>query len=295
MKRQPYILFVVLLIALMPAFHAATAQENAPQVAPPQDGPVGVLAEFDVAELPTPHAEVWFVRMQLAPDGSLPEGQQIGPVVVYVEAGELTLGTDVEIETNVAEGAETPLAATPDTGFSTVLRTGDSASIPAGAMLAATNATDAPVTFLVLMMYAAELEGAMEDTGEPVGLTQSLLSAGGVEFPPIPGKVTIERVEIPADVPTTGMQMAGIELGTVEEGRAAVTFIAFDTSTMIWPGMPQEQSDTVFAGNMRVPMTGSAQLTAGDGYVTAGTATMWIPMGDPIVVLRVVAGPDMMP
>lgn len=290
MKRSPFTFLVIALLALMPALHAATAQENVPQVAPPQERPVGVLAEFDVGELPTPHAEVWFVRMQLEPDGLLPEGPQIGPVVVYVEEGELTLASDVAIEASVAGSAETPRAATPDTGFSTVLRTGDSASISAGTMLAATNASAEPVTFLVVMMYAAELEGSVEESGEPVGLTQSLLSAGGVEFPPIDGKVTIERVELAPDEPTTGMHMAGIELGMVEESRASVTFTAFDSSTMIWPGIEE-----TYAENVRVPLTGSAQLGVGDGYVTAGTATMWIPMGEPVVVLRVVAGPDMMP
>jgi hypothetical protein len=293
MKRAPFTFLMIALLALMPALHTATAQENVPQVAPPQDRPVGVLAEFEVAELPTPHAEVWFVRMQLAPDGSLPESPQIGPVVVYVEIGELTLETDVAID--VAPDSEAPAVATPDAAFQTVLKTGESAMIPAGAMLQATNMSAEPVTFLVVMMYAAELEGSVGDTGEPVGLTQSLLSAGGVEFPPIPGKVTIERVEIPAEEPTTGMQMAGIELGMVEEGRAAVTFMAFDTGTMIWPGMQEANGETVYADNVRVPMTGSAQLDAGDGYVTTGTATMWIPMGDPVVVLRVIAGPDMMP
>lgn len=287
MRRSPFALSVILLLALMPALHTATAQEDIPQVAPPADGPVGVLAEFDVAELPTPHAEVWFVRMQLEPDGTLPESPQIGPVAVYVEAGELTLETDVEIEAKVASGGAST-GATPNAAIRTVLGAGESAMIPAEAMLAARNASEEPVTFLVVMMYAAELEGTMQETGEPVGLTQSLLSAGGVEFSPMPGKVTIERVEIAPDELTTGMQMAGIELGVVEQGQAMVTFTSLDTGTMTWPGIQE-----AYADNVRVPMTGSAQLSAGDGYVTAGTAMMWLPMGDPAVVLRVVAGPAM--
>lgn len=290
MKRQPYILFVVLLLALMPVFQVASAQEDMPQVAPPEDGPVGVLAEFQLDELPTPHAEVWFLRMQLEPDGSLPESPQIGPVVVYVESGQLTLESDVELAVDTDETARFDETATPDGMQRTVLETGNSAMIPAGAVLSANNASDEPVTFLVVMMYAAELEGTMEETGEPVGLTQSLLSAGRTEFPPITGKVTIERVEIPADEPTTGMLMAGVELGVVEQGQGIVTFTSFERNTMIWPNVMEAYSDSV-----NLQLTGSTELTAGDGYVTAGTATMWIPMGDPIVVLRVVAGPDMMP
>ena len=163
MKRSAFVSLVVLLLALAPAFGTTVAQE----VAPPQDGPVGVLAEFDVGELPTPHAEVWFVRMQLEPDGLLPESPQIGPVVVYIEIGQLTLDSDVALETGITQTGE---MATPDGMHRMVLEAGDSAMVPAGTILAATNTSAEPVTFLMVMMYAAEMEGSIGQSGEPVGM-----------------------------------------------------------------------------------------------------------------------------
>ncbi len=278
----------VLALALLPSIGAAQGMGPMPATPVSGEAPVGVLAQFSVDPLPSPHAEVWFLRMQLDPGGSLPEGEQIGPVVVYVESGQLTLTSDVAPEVAATGGTAAAAMATPDGMQQVVLAAGGSAMVPAGTMLAASNDGDEPVTFLVAMAYAAELEGTVDEGGEPVGLSQMLLSAGGIEFPPMSGQITIERVEIAPDELSGSMRMGGIELGVVEQGQAAVTFIALDTGTMLWPGILNGDAE-----NSRLAMTGSATLTAGDGYASGNAGITWLPMGDPVTVLRVVVGPEM--
>lgn len=278
----------VLALALLPSMGAAQGMGPMPTAPVPGEAPVGVLAQFMMDSLPTPHAEVWFLRMQLDPGGSLPESAQIGPSVVYVETGELTITSDVAPEVVGADTATVASSATPTSADQTIVTEGGSAMIPAGATTGLNNAADAPVTFLLAMTYAAELEGSMGDSGEPTGLSQALLSAGGVEFPPMPGQITIERVEIAPDELTGEMRMGGIELGVVEQGQAAVTFIALDSGTMLWPGILNGDTE-----NSRVALTGSATLTAGDGYASGNAGITWLPMGDTVTVLRVVIGPQM--
>jgi len=267
----------------------ASLPVTAQEVVPPRERPQGVLAEFQIAELPTPHAEVWLVRMRLDPGGSLPEAAQVGPVITYVETGQLVIETDVTVEINAVETARQDVTATPDSAHRTVLESGSSASIPANARMSVRNDGDSPVTFLMVMMYAAEREaGLMEQGGEPVGLTQSLLSVGTVEFPPIPGNVTIERVTFAPDKPVVSQNMAGIELGVVERGHAQVTFADVRPNTLIWPGIMN-----AYPEQEPLMMTGATTLEAGDGYSTASSIATWIVPGEPVEVLRVIAGPPL--
>lgn len=259
-----------------------------PSTPVPGEAPVGTLAQFTIDPLPTPHAEVWFLRMQLDPGGALPETKQVGPFVVYVESGELTITSDLLPEVVTGDAPAVTRTATPSAPNQAIVPAGGSAMVPAGATAGLTNASDAPVTFLAALTYAAELEGTEDTGGEPVGLSQMLLSAGGAEFPPMTGQLTIERVEITPEELSGTMRMAGIELGVVEQGQAAVTFISFDSGGWLWPGILNGDSE-----NTRITMTGSATLAAGDGYASGNAGITWLPLGDTVTVLRVVIGPEM--
>ena len=85
--RRPFSLLTVLLLLLTQAT-SALAQAT-PETTPAGD--YDVLAEMRVDTLPTPHAEVWFIRFSLEPGGSLPLGKQLGPTILYVESGDLTV------------------------------------------------------------------------------------------------------------------------------------------------------------------------------------------------------------
>lgn len=285
MLRRLVAIWMTLILAVASLLVTATAQE----VDPPRERPQGVLADFRLAELPTPHAEVWLVRMRLEPGGSLPEATQAGPLITYVETGQLVIETDVAVEVDAIETARQDVTATPGSAHRTLLEGGSSASIPADARMTIRNNADSPVTFLVVIMYAAEKEAGMtEQGGEPVGLTQSLLSVGTVEFPPTPGNVTIERVTFPSDQPSVSQSMGGIELGVVERGHARVAFADFQSNTSIWPGIMNEYPE-----QEPLMMTGAATLEAGDGYSSASSVATWIVPGEPVEVLRVIAGPPL--
>jgi hypothetical protein len=285
----------MVMLALAPL--AATAQ-GVPASPVPGEAPTGVLAEFEIDELPTPHAEVWFLRMGLDPDGTAPLGRQAGPTVLYVESGQLTLETDgpVTLGAEAATGAAGP--ATPTGANETLLDAGASVLVSEGTSVSARNAAGEPATFLVLLMYPAEREG--EDDGpsdEPVGFTQQGLSVGTAEFPPAPGTLTVERVVVAlAGTMATDIQppegvwpgWMGIELGAVETGSAEVVFESRTLQNLTWPGMATGGRVEPEA----VPLTATVRLAQGDGYAAFNSALSWTSTGDePLTVLRAVVTP----
>jgi hypothetical protein len=298
-QRSTLSLLVVVLLGLMPMLTISAQELPASPV--PGSAPTGVLAEFEIDELPTPHAEVWFLRMGLAPGGSLPPDTQIGPVLVYVESGVLTLVSDRPVTGSAAGQVATPGAgdASPVApGFETVLPPGASAIVNEGTSLTAMNQGDAPATFLLLLMYAAEREGEVgEGTSEPVGLTQQAISVGTAEFMPAPATVTFERILVEpsgtmtgADETPEGMGRGwmGIELGAIETGSAEVIFENRTLQNMTWPGM----MTGAMSRPVQVPLTGTVQLETGDGYAAFNSTLSWTATGDePLTVLRVVVTP----
>lgn len=297
MKRTMLTVLSVLLLGLMPLVATAQGMPPLPATPVPGEAPVGVLAEFTVPELPTPHAEVWFLRFSLEPGGSLPEETQIGPVIAYVESGTLTLDSNAAVE--VASASTPEAGATPAGITRTVLQAGDSVSIPAGTTMYVSNTSEQPVTFLVLLMYAAEREGSMaQGADEPVGLSQMGVSIGTAEFMPIPASVRIERVVIEpgatVEPGTNASEMKfpgylGMEVGAVETGSAEVVLNSGSMSNMTWPGMatsgmPQPEM---------VPLTATVQLATGDAYSFGGSTLTWTNSGgEPLTILRVVILPE---
>ena len=284
-------LLVVLLLALTPL---PTSAQGLPATPVPTGAPTGVLAQHAIAELPTPHAEVWFLRMGLEPGGSLPAGKQIGPVVAYAEMGELTLVSDRPVTVSTAGDTATPAAisATPGAGeFETVLRPGESVLVEDGTTLTAENNADEPTSFLMVFIYAAEREGESgESGGEPVGFTQQGISVANAEFPAGPGTLTMERIVVePGDSLASdsghGMGVGGVDLGAIEQGSADVTFAT--GSSWRWPHILNQFED-------REPIEPGATvgLAAGDGYSTYDGSSSWVVTSDePLILLRVVIMP----
>jgi hypothetical protein len=284
-----------LLVGLLPLTPLlTTSAQGLPATPVPGSAPTGVLAEFPIDALPTPHAEVWFLRMGLEPGGSLPAGKLIGPVVAHVESGELTVVTDRPVTVSTAGETASPgaAAASPAAeGVETVLRPGESVLVDDGATLTASNNGDEPTTFLIVLMYAAEREeGSGEGGGEPIGLTQQGISVATAEFPAGPGTLTMERVIVePGDTLESdsgrGLGIGGVDLGAVEQGSAGVTFEM--GSSWLWPDILNEFQD-------RQPIDPGAtiELTAGDGYSTYDGSSTWTVTGDePLVLIRVVVVP----
>jgi hypothetical protein len=272
---------------------ASVGAQGVPATPVPGEAPTGVLAQFPIDALPTPHAEVWFLRTGLEPGGILPAGKQIGPLVMYVESGTLTLVTDQPVTVSTASQSVTPGAAAAPAAneFQTVLRPGDSVLVDDGTMLTVTNDKDEPSTFLVVAIYAAEREGESGEGGaEPIGLTQQGVAIGIAEFPAGPGTLAIERAVVePGDTLENdsghGMGINGIELGAIEQGSIEATFEM--GSSWLWP-----QILTTFGDRQPIDPGATIEMTAGDGYYTFDGSSTWTVTGDePLVVLRVVIMP----
>lgn len=291
MNRQ---LLSFLLVVLLLGFVSAPAVGAEDRPATPVPGPaaLGVLATYSVDELPTPHAEVWFLRMGLEPNGFLPPDKQIGPTLIYVELGELTLVTDqpLSVSRSVKTPESAPVTSSPVAGdFRTVLHVGESALVADGTTVSATNDTNEPLTLLTVLMYSAVREVESDASGpEPVGVTTQGISIAPAEFAVGSGTITLERVQVAQDgtlqgeeIPPWGIQ--GLELGAIEHGSAEATFVS--PAAFRWPnilgGEWQEREP--------IELTAHVTLTAGDGYSLSNGTSTWTPTGqEPLVLLRVV-------
>jgi len=294
-RRSISYLLAVVLLGLTSVLTAGAQEGPAPATPVPGTAPLGVLATFSLPELPTPHAEVWFLRMGLEPGGSLPADMQIGPTVVYVESGELTLGTDRPITMSGGVPDATPGAAIASPAaaqFETIVHAGESVLIDDGTALSGSNATNEPVTFLVVFMFSGTREGEGEESGlEPVGLSQQGISVSAAELPALPGTVTMERVQVaPGEAMESdsghGQGIDGLELGAIEQGTAETTFQT--GSSWLWP-----QILTEFQRQQPIDPGATINLATGDGYsIFDGSAAWTVTSADPLIVLRVVIMPQ---
>lgn len=295
MERRSLTILSVLLLAVMPLVATAQGMPPMPATPVPGEAPEGVLAEFTVPELPTPHAEIWFIRMQLDPGGSVAMGIQAGPSIIYVESGAVTLAADTPVTPGGA-GAS-PVAGA---GGDTVLVSGASAMVDSGTELSFRNEGNEKVTFLMLLMYSGEQEDADQGSyPEPVGLAQAGVSIGTAEFMPLPAAVRIERVVLQPggiaepEVSASEMDLPGylgMELGAIETGQADVMLEYSGMSNLTWPGMLRGE----MARPEMVTFTRNVELGTGDAYAFGGSTLTWTNTGDaPLTILRVVILPEM--
>ena len=300
MKRQFLMILSIVLLAFTPLMATAQGMPPMPATPVPGEAPVGILAEFDIDELPTPHAEVWFIRMGLDPDGSVMMGKQAGPSILYVESGDLTMIADGAV--TMGPGAATPIGATSADAQESVLAAGTSALVEPGTGMGFRNDGDDDATFLVFLMFSAEMEGMdQQEYPEPVGLKQGGISIGTAEFMPMAAKVTIERVviepgdSVEPDIAASEMEMPvylGMELGAVETGSAEVDLEYAGMSNIVWPGMLKGEMGGP-GGRNTVALTSTVQLETGDAYAFHGSTLTWRATGDePLTVLRVVIMPE---
>lgn len=286
--RSKMSMLAIVFLALSPV--TALAAQDIPATPVPAQAPSGVLAEFPIDSLPTPHAEIWFLRMGLEPGGSFPAGEQMGPTVVSVESGDLTLVTDRPVATASTAEPATPQDTTASPASAeteTVVQPGASVFITGGTTVTAVNNGDAPTTFLIVLMFAAELESMESDTvAQPVGLTQQGISVGKAEFPDGPGHLVIERVVVEPGDTLESDSGQGVDLGALEQGSAEVTF-ATGTSWQ-WPHM------LIAFEDLRPIQVGSTiELATGDGYATYDGSSTWSSTGDqPLILLRLTVVPD---
>ena len=283
------LLLLVALLILMPLGAAAQTPVEPPAG---RERPVGVLAEFDIDMLPTPHAEIWFGWMRLEPDGSSPMGPQTGLMILFTGSGTVDLALDGPVVLAKGAPAEEPGEVT--------LATGESILIPPGTGVGLANSSDQPTTVLFLLMYSAitegEGEGPME---EPVGMTQGGLSVGTAEFMDVPATIVIERVVVePGGTMESGKRMdegvgpgwMGMDLGAVENGSGDLLIERQTFDVLYWPQMlGNEMSEP-----NPVQLAATVSLETGDAYAVFNGHLSWMATGsDPLTITRAVITPDL--
>lgn len=291
-KRMSFL--VVLFLGLMPLF-SVSAQE-APATPVPGTAPTGILAQFDIRELASPHAEVWFLRAELEPDGVLPLGVQTGQTVLYVESGTITVEADgivFDVDRNMIDAKPTEPLVVDAAGSMMIVRDTESR---------VTNTADVPATFLVLMMYAAMDEGVgQENLEQPVGLTQVGVSVGTAEFPPAPARLVMERVVVEPGATLQNVTLPsqeggpgwmGIDLGTIETGSTDLVIEQQSFQNLIWRSMSPEE----FSPPEQVMLTGTTSLERGESYACFNSVITFTNTGqEPLTILRVIVSPHMGP
>jgi hypothetical protein len=283
---QRIILMLAVLSLVVGSWGTAAAQESTP-------APDGVLAQATVASLPSPDAEVWFLRVTLEPGGSLPADEQIGPTLFVVESGTVTVGSDPP-PILVQQGAGP--AAMPVTESALAAR--DFAAVEGGTSLTLRNEGTEAASLLALFVIDPRLEGTGEEGSmeEPVGMTMTGIAVGHGAFPEGGGTLTIERVTIqPGDESAASLQ-AGAEVGAVEQGTLLLNVSA--GAGFVWPGMmalatgADGEGEEAAPQRIEVQEQGEFTLTANDGYALSNATATWEVTGDaPVTILRATVVP----
>lgn len=289
MKRATLTVLAILMLALMPL---AAAAQTPVEPSAGAERPVGVLAEFRIDALPTPHAEVWLGWMRLEPGGSVPMSAYGGPMILFSRTGGVQLELDGPVIRTNGQAPEEPGDLT--------LAAQESLLIPTDTGVGLSNAGDAPTTVLFLLMYAAETEGQGDQPmEEPVGMTQGAISAGTAEFLDVPATVVIERVVVePGDTMESGVRMGegagpgwmGMDLGAVEGGSAELLIERETFDVLYWPQMMgNEMSEP-----NPIQLSGTVSLETDDAYAVFNGYLSWMATGsDPLVITRAVITPDL--
>lgn len=284
-RRRVFPAVMAALLALL-LIAPVSAQGGTPV---PMDGqPAGVLAEVQVEALPSPHAEVWFLRFELEAGGSLPLGLQVGPTVGVVEAGEVTIVTDQPVEIDGSAPMATPAA---EGELTTVATAGQVVYVHEDTDLTIRNDGDAPVSLLALLLFSPERETeSMESDqpAEPVGMSQTPIGLTVGEFPEGPGTIAIERVVLEPNATVRADLPGGAIAGGVEEGSVAVT--AESGNGFLWPEMMVPLGP---AGGDQAPEridiegSGEGELEAGDGFGFWNAGVAWEAGDDGATILQV--------
>jgi hypothetical protein len=298
LSRRRFAVMTAALPALL-AVAPALAQGSTPVVV--EAGPAGVLGQVQVGALPSPRAEVWFLRFMLDPGGSMPGDLQIGPTVAVIESGELALVTDQPVEID-GDAPMATAAADAEGEWTTIATAGQVVYVHEDTMLAVRNDGDAPVSFLTLLTFSPERETESMNAGEaagtppaePVGFSQEPVGLTVAEFPEGPGTITIERIVLESSETARTDVPGGAIAGGVEQGSLAITLDA--GNGFLWPDMMEPLGP---AGGDQAPERidlasgDSGALAARDGFGCWDAGIDWQAGGDGATILQVRIEPAM--
>jgi hypothetical protein len=253
-------------------------------------GPIGPIVTMPVDQLPGPLTEVWFMRFRFAPGAVLPEQEQAGPVLFFVESGELTMSSDAGVTGYSTQGNVEPLAA----GTITVSAASDRTAllVPDRAHLRVTNEGSESASALVLLLMSGLREEEVMRTPVPVtetpeaevGITSVGLALGRAEFGTGPGMIMIERVALKVG-DTSPSNPSSIEAGAVESGK--LDYSVSTGSGYVWQGIAQGGDRRINPVELTDGSTGT--VSARDGYFFGlGTSAAITATADAVILRAVV-------
>lgn len=181
--------------------------------------------------LPEPPHEVLLrlARFTFAPGARQPAAGSLGPLLVAVEVGTLTVQVDrpATLTRGEGEAAGRPLAATVSPGSEVALRPGDALLLPSGGGNMFRNAEPTPAVVLVLALLRWS-EGSPDgkafrwpSTGSPDVTAQLLAESVAVDMPAGPSTIALGRFTLAAQAElsvdgATGPSLAVVEAGFLE-------------------------------------------------------------------------------
>jgi hypothetical protein len=177
---------------------------------------------FPVEQLPSPEAEVRFLRYTFDPGAQLPSAPQVGSTLLVVESGEITLTTDQPERAKSGGRMVTPSPAQCDPD-DTTLRPTEGALVANGTLMSMRNDIDREARLLVLLVFSGEQAGLMDEAdGSPVavptGVNLPQISGGYATFPAWSGVLLIEREIVGTNRSAVSSTHNGIEAGELEQG-----------------------------------------------------------------------------
>ncbi len=260
--------FLILPAALVPTLRAGA------QATPPEtSSPTAIAKSAVVGGLP-PDAEIVFVHLALAPEGTVSPRKMPGPALLLVTGGELTLTTDQPISLVPSGALATPGSALPPGDV--LMGAGDGTVIGRDTTIAFANQSGNGAEVLLLQIVpsgdSATPEARASISGP--GVETRLLGNARATFASSRGILIVERAVRPPATSSTTSTLMGVEIGEIESGSARVLFLrgSNHVSTM---------------GEKDVEANSRVDLTAGDQYASLDGSLVWRAGGaEPLVVLR---------
>ena len=229
------------------------------------------------------------MRFRFAPGAVLPEQEQAGPILLFMEIGELKMSSDAGVTGYSAQGGVEQLAAgtivlSATAGHSALL-------VPDRAHFRVTNESPGSASALVLLLMSGEREEEVMRTPVPVtetpeaevGVTSAGLAIGRGKFATGPGSITIERIQLELGATST-TNPAAVEAGSVELG--TLGYAMSTGSGFVWPGI-------AVSGGRQIDPTqltdgSSGTLSPGDGYCFGVGSAATVTAQAKAVILRAV-------
>jgi hypothetical protein len=229
------------------------------------------LAEFPLDALPgpaDPGVEGWFLRFTGAPGASVPLTADIGPSILYVESGAVTMryeGT-VRVRRAGADAEEEVPTAAAGAPLEVALAPGDAMLTVKGNRSGGANTAegDASVLQWLVMSPIDEVAAMEEEMDEPaIPFLPHMIAVGSASLPEGPGVIALDRQIFVAGESQRSDEHQAFECGGVEAGGLSMTIVAGEM--FHWPGiMAFDPAAAEAAGMATMEAGGTPEATGPD-------------------------------